>query len=134
MNTPMAGESDLDQLLQHMAPVVCPGTFVYCTFADASLPSGLAPVSTIHETEGLTAIVPKVQAQALGIDFQFESALITLSVHSSLSAVGFLARICDVLASASIPCNVLSGFYHDHLLVPVDRLPEALKALSSFHR
>lgn len=130
----MAGESDLDKLLQQMAPQVQPGTFVYCTLRDASLLHGLEPVCTMREAEGLTAIVPKEQAQALGIAFQFESVLITLSVHSSLAAVGFLARVCSVLAAASIPCNVVSGFYHDHLFVPSDKLPETLAALRQLSR
>lgn len=130
----MAGESDLDKLLQQMAPQVQPGTFVYCTLRDASLLDGLEPVCTMQEAEGLTAIVPKAQAQALGIAFQFESVLITLSVHSSLAAVGFLARVCSVLAAASIPCNVVSGFYHDHLFVPSDKLSETLAALGQLSR
>lgn len=130
----MAGESDLDQLLRYMAPVVQPGTFVYCTFPDGSLPDGLQPLCTLHEAEGLTAILPREQALALGIPFQFESAQITLSVHSSLTAVGFLARICSALAAASIPCNVVSGFYHDHLFVPAQQLPDALAALAQLSR
>lgn len=130
----MAGENDLDLLLQKMAPVVQPGTFVYCIFSDAVLPAGLHPVCTMREVEGLTAILPREQAQRMGIPYQFESALITLSVHSSLTAVGFLARICSALAAASIPCNVVSGFYHDHLFVPSDKLPETLAALGQLSR
>lgn len=130
----MTGENDLDQLLRTMAPVVCPGTFVYCTFSQASLPDGLEAISTFREAEGLTAIVPKANAEALGLHFEFESTLITLSVHSSLAAVGFLARVCRALAASSIPCNVVSGFYHDHLFVPCDRLPEALEALGRLTR
>lgn len=130
----MAGESDLDLLLQQMAPVVRPGTFVYCNFPDAGLPDGLTPICTMLEAEGLTAILPREQAQAQGIPYQFESALITLSVHSSLTAVGFLARICSALAATSIPCNVVSGYYHDHLLVPRDRLPDTLTALGQLSR
>lgn len=125
----MPGESNLEQLLQTMAPVVHPETFVYCTFSSFSLPCGLEPLSTVRESEGLTAIVPLSQARALDLDFQFESAMITLSVHSSLSAVGLLARVCGALAASGIPCNVVSGFYHDHLFVPPDELPAALQAL-----
>ncbi len=117
-----------------MAPEVQPGTFVYCTFPDALLPDGLKPVCTMLEAEGLTVILHREEAQARGIPFQFESALITLSVHSSLAAVGFLARICSALAAASIPCNVVSGFYHDHLFVPSHQLHEALASLGQLSR
>lgn len=130
----MAGESDLDKLLQRMAPQIRPGTYVFCNLPDTSHLGGLEPVCTMQEAEGLTAILPKEQAEARGIDFQFESVLITLSVHSSLAAVGFLARVCSVLAAASIPCNVVSGFYHDHLFVPPNQLSEALSALGQLSR
>lgn len=125
----MSGESNLERLLQTMAPVVHPETFVYCSFPDFSLPGGLEPLSTVRESEGLTAIVPLSQAKAFDLDFQFESTMITLSVHSSLTAVGLLARVCGALAASGIPCNVVSGFYHDHLFVPSEQLPTALLTL-----
>ena len=125
----MSGQSDLDQLLRSMAPVVHPDVFVFCSFPGGVLPEGLKPICTFQEAEGLTAILPRAQAQAAGLEFQFESALITLSVHSSLAAVGFLARVCAALAALGIPCNAVSGFYHDHLFVPTQRLDEATAAL-----
>ena len=37
---------------------------------------------------------------------------------------------CDVvLADAGVPCNMLAGYYHDHLLVPSERAAEALELL-----
>ena len=36
------------------------------------------------------------------------------------------ARAAD---AAGIPCNVLAGYFHDHLLVPVDRRDDAVRAL-----
>lgn len=125
----MSGQSDLDQLLRSMGPVVHPDVFVFCSFPRGALPEGLNPICTFQEAEGLTAILPRAQAQAAGLEFQFESALITLSVHSSLAAVGFLARVCAALAALGIPCNAVSGFYHDHLFVPTQRLDEATAAL-----
>ncbi|MFC3550786.1 hypothetical protein ACFOLC_07110 [Lysobacter cavernae] len=35
------------------------------------------------------------------------------------------------LAEQGIPCNVLTGLYHDHLLVAADRRDEALAALAA---
>ncbi|EKD51400.1 MAG: hypothetical protein ACD_62C00265G0006 [uncultured bacterium] len=55
--------------------------------------------------------------------------MITLTVHSGLDAVGFLARISTALAEAGISLNAVSAFYHDHLFVPVDRAGEAMVAL-----
>jgi uncharacterized protein len=91
-------------------------------------------VGTFHETEGLTAIVPLQQARALSLDFQFECRMVTLAVHSALDAVGFLARITAALAAQGIACNVVSGFRHDHLFVPRDRLEPALQALHRLSR
>ncbi len=125
----MLGEHEINQLLQSMAPVVHAETFVFCSFSNGSVPTGASPICTFREAEGLTAILPKAQARTFGLDFEFESTMITLSVHSSLAAVGFLARVCSALAAQNIPCNAVSGFYHDHLFVPTDRVDEALAAL-----
>jgi hypothetical protein len=54
---------------------------------------------------------------------------LTLTVWSSLEAVGLTAAFSRALADADIPCNVLAGYHHDHLLVPVDRADEAIAAL-----
>ena len=126
----MVGERNLDKLLQLMAPRVHPETFVFCCFRDFRLPQSLEPISTFAEAEGLTAIVPKKQAEALGIGFQFESAMVTLSVHSSLETIGFLARISVAVAAKGIPCNVVSGYFHDHLFVPPAKVAETLTALA----
>ena len=126
-----AGQRNLTKLLQGMEPRVHPGTFVYCFFPDFQLPLTLESIGTFREVEGLTAIVPLQQAKALGLPFQFESAMVTLTVHSALEAVGFMARISTALAAKGIPCNVISAFHHDHLFVPIDKVDEALQALQA---
>ena len=55
--------------------------------------------------------------------------MITLTIHSDLSAVGFLARITDKLAKAGISVNVCSGYYHDHLFVPIEKANNAIDIL-----
>lgn len=130
----MPAEHHIPTLLQQMTPSVHPEVFVFCCFPDGQLPPALTPVCTFHETEGLTAIVPLRQAQALGLPHQFESRLLTLTVHSALDAVGFLARISTALAAQGIACNVVSAFHHDHLFVPRDRLDDALRTLGNLSR
>ncbi|WP_029002149.1 ACT domain-containing protein [Azohydromonas australica] len=125
----MAGERDLRTLLRHMTPQQQPGTFVFCSFADDDLPTGLAPIATFREVEGLSAIVTLDEAQRAGVPYQFESGLITLTIHSSLDAVSFLAAVSVVLADAGIPCNAVSAFHHDHLFVPRDMTQRALGLL-----
>jgi hypothetical protein len=59
---------------------------------------------------------------------------ITLSVHSSLEAVGLIVAVSRALADAGIPANVIAGYHHDHVLVPTDRAAEALRALGALSR
>jgi hypothetical protein len=58
--------------------------------------------------------------------------MITLTIHSDLQAVGFLAPIMTRLAEAGISVNPVSAFYHDHLFVPWDKRNEAMEILESF--
>ena len=55
--------------------------------------------------------------------------MITCNVHSSLEAVGFMAKLSTVLAEKGIGCNPVSGFFHDHLFVPVKQASQAVDAL-----
>jgi hypothetical protein len=55
-------------------------------------------------------------------------------VHSALDAVGLTAAVSTALADAGLSCNVIAGYHHDHLLVPADRVAEALAVLSDLSR
>jgi hypothetical protein len=83
----------------------------------------------IQESEGTTLVVTVDEAREFGIDVEFEVAWLTLTVFSSLEAVGLTASFSAALAAAGIACNVLAGYHHDHLLVPVDRADEAIAVL-----
>jgi hypothetical protein len=127
----MSGERDLDTLRREMAPQLHPETFVYCSFPDFRIPPGLEPICTFREAEGVTAIVEKAQADVSAVPYVFESHLITLTVHSALDAVGFIATLAGRLADADIPCNVVAGYHHDHLFVPVADADRAMAALAA---
>jgi hypothetical protein len=128
----MAGERDLAALLRDMKPEMHEGIFVFCTITeDAKLPAGITPLLTFREAEGTTLVIPKGEAERIGLSHQFPSRLITLTVHSSLEAVGLLAAITARLAGAGISVNVVSAFYHDHLFVPENRADEALALLKN---
>ena len=60
--------------------------------------------------------------------------MITLRVHSSLSAVGLTAAVSTALSAAGVPCNVVAAFFHDHLFVPSGRAGEAIKILQDLSR
>lgn len=126
----MAAERDLDALLRQMKPELQPGTFVFCTIApDDRIPAALDPLLTFREQEGTTLVILREEAEAAGLRYAFASRLITLTVHSALDAVGFLAAITARLAAAGISVNVVSAFHHDHLFIAVDKADEAMVIL-----
>lgn len=127
----MSGECDQHRLQQQMEPRLQPETFVYCTFADFQLPTGLQPICTFREAEGLTAIVERSQAERARVPYVFEAGLITLTVHSSLEAIGFLATIATSLAKVGISCNAVAAYHHDHLFIPVARAADAMDVLNA---
>jgi hypothetical protein len=70
----------------------------------------------------------------MGLQFEFEAAMITLQVHSALDAVGLTAAVSSALADAGIACNVVAGYHHDHLFVPYERGEEAVAILTALAR
>jgi hypothetical protein len=126
----MPAELDLAALLRDMKPEMADGIFVFCMIAnDAEIPAAVKPMLTFREAEGTTLVIPREEAERFGLPHQFPSRLITLTVHSSLDAVGFLAAIAARLAAAGISVNAVSAFYHDHLFVPEQRADEAFALL-----
>ena len=126
----MSGETDLQKLLGAMEPELVPGLFVFATLPPGrAVPKHLAPVMVFQEREGTTLILRQEAADAAGLDAAFPCRMITLNVHSSLAAVGFLAVIASRLARAGMGVNPVSGFFHDHLFVPAERAGEAMAIL-----
>jgi hypothetical protein len=126
----MTGERDLTALLANVKPQMLPGIFVFCTIpASERIPAAVNPLLTFSEQEGTTLVIPREEAEAAGLRTAFASRLITLTVHSALDAVGFLAAITARLADAGISVNAVSAFHHDHLFVPTDRADEAMAVL-----
>ncbi len=84
---------------------------------------------TFEEAEGTTYILLKSEAETHGLAYEFPCRMITLSIHSSLAAVGFIARIAAELAKHDRGVNPVSGFFHDHLFVPDGRERDAMDVL-----
>jgi hypothetical protein len=125
----MTGETDLAKLLQNMRPERNPGEYVFCTVGSREQAMALQPVGMFQETEGTTVILPREQADALSLPYSLVCAWITLTVHSSLEAVGLTAAVSQALAEEDISCNVVAAYYHDHLFVPVKEAERAMEAL-----
>ena len=129
----MTGETDLQRLLSDMRPELKPGRYVF-TMAEGGVPSGVTPLMTMAEHEGLTLVVPQAEADAAGMAYDYVAGWITLRVHSALAAVGLTAAVSRALADAELSCNVVAGFHHDHLFVPYDRAEEAVDVLRRLAR
>ena len=120
------GEHNLGALLKFMEPALQDGEFVFCTVPD---PAGIHALCTFRESEGVTLICRQEEAERRGLSFTYPCRMITLTVHSSLEAVGFLAVICGELARRGIGVNVVSAYFHDHLFVAVTDAERAMEAL-----
>ena len=128
----MTGERDLVTLLRSMRPVLHPEMYVFATLKPGEeAPPSVAPIMTFREEEGMTLILLESEARSIGLAGTFRSRLITLQVHSSLAAVGFLAAVGTRLAEAGLAVNAVSAYFHDHLFVPAERAEEALATLQS---
>jgi uncharacterized protein len=127
----MAGTTDLGQLLRTLEPVRRDGEFVYATVVE--VPAGLPVEAMVREPEGLTVVVRRDAADIHGIRYDYVAAWITLTVHSSLEAVGLTAAFATALGREGISCNVLAGHHHDHILVATadaERAMVVLRALA----
>ena len=135
----MPGELSLSALLRSLKPNLRPDTYVWATLPATTLASLPAPllasaVFTYAESEGLTLGLPEQVATANNLAYTYPSRQITLDIHSSLEAVGFMAAISTRLAKEGFSANPVSAYYHDHLFVKAeeaDRILEVLRTIGS---
>jgi hypothetical protein len=123
------GEMDLQVMLDSLDVERRPGTF---TFVAVEVPTpGLlaAAHGMVKEGKLTTLVLPVESARRAGLPVVVEMAWLSLTVKSSLEAVGLTAAFSRLLAAQDISCNVLAGYHHDHLLVPEERAADAIKAL-----
>ncbi|KAJ5173212.1 hypothetical protein N7492_005805 [Penicillium capsulatum] len=134
----MSGEHDLTTLLASMEPTLDPTTYVFITTTQPlpSLPlSTLNPQLIAQEAEGTTIVTTASLAAAHGLtEVVFPCKKISLAIHSSLDAIGLIAAITNRLKDHRISTNVVSGFFHDHIYVPVDRAEDAMRVLGELSR
>jgi uncharacterized protein len=125
------GETDLDAMLATLAVQRRPGVFTYIA-VEVPTPGLVAAAHAMVKEGALTTIVlPVDAAERAGQLVTVRFAWLTLTVQSSLEAVGLTAAISERLTRENIACNVLAGYHHDHLLVPVERVDDAVRALTA---
>ncbi len=127
----MSGELNLQALFKSLTATLIDGVYVFITLPSDEVPEDITPRMRFEEAEGTTLIMLQSEAEALGFAFEFPCRMITLDVHSSLEAVGFIAYIATQLAKHDMGVNPVSGFYHDHLFVPDGREQDALQILET---
>lgn len=129
----MAGIVELHALLKSMRPAMQCGEYVFCTVAGNYTDyAHLQPLACFMESEGLTLILSVDAAEKAQLPYERTFKQITLTVHSSLDAVGLTAAVATKLASYGISANVVAAYYHDHIFVHSERADAALLALEEF--
>jgi uncharacterized protein len=127
----MTGENNLSLLLKNMRPLLQEGDYVFCKLPDLSTIPIADVLMIFKEQEGITLIVKKEIADRLQVPYSYTAAWITLTVHSSLEAVGLTAAFAKPLSDANISCNVVAAFYHDHIFVAKADAKKAMEVLNS---
>jgi hypothetical protein len=122
--------SDLHTLLRTLAPVLRDGEWVFCSLdPEVARTHAHAALASVREDEGTSLVLTRAHAAAAGLPDAPTFRCLTLTVHSSLEAVGLTAAVATALAARGIAANVIAGACHDHLLVPAARADEALAVL-----
>lgn len=130
----MIGETNLDELIRSLSAVLVEGLYVFATIPSSQQLVDVRPRMIFEEAEGTTIILLKSDAETHALPYEFPCRLITLNIHSSLEAVGFMARITTELAKQNMGVNPVSGFFHDHLFVPDGREDDAMSVLQQMSK
>lgn len=126
----MAGEKSLKKLIQTLRPKLNPGEYVFTTQQTLDGITVKDCVGQFIESEGTTLIMERKKADSLRLSYEFIASWITLTVHSSLDAVGLTAIFSSALAKNGIGCNIVSAYFHDHIFVNKKDCKNAIRVLT----
>lgn len=127
----MSGETNLSMLLRSAQPEHNSGNYVFCKVHNLTGININNVVLMFKEKEATTLVLDQNIADGLGLEYSSVFAWITLTIHSSLDAVGLTAAFSTALAKESISCNVVAAFYHDHIFVASADVDRAMVILST---
>ena len=128
----MSGEKNLEVLLKSMKPKLNSGEYVFCTEKGIEKLNLDDSIMVFKEEESTTIVTKKEYADKLNLKYSFVSSWITLTVHSALDAVGLTAAFSKALTESNISCNVIAGYYQDHIFVDCKDVEKAMDVLNKF--
>ncbi len=126
----MSGEENLKNIVKNLKFELNEGEYVFCSDKDGDFDLKDA-LFTFNEKEGLTVVFKKEKADMLCLSYSYIASWITLSVHSSLNAVGLTALFSSALAKNGISCNVVAAYYHDHIFVSKGDCARSMEILNN---
>ena len=128
----MSGEKDLQKLLKNMKPEHNSGDYVFCKIEKVENINLNEIEMLFKEKEAFTLILKKENAEKLNLEYSVVMSWITLSVHSSLEAIGLTAAFSNALSEHEISCNVVAAYYNDNIFIDKKDTVKAMEILSSF--
>jgi uncharacterized protein len=130
----MNGETNLETLIKSMTPKLNEGDYVFCTVAEPGKIDMDKVTCFFKEEEAFTIIIKKSLADEMELTYSYVAAWITLTVHSSLDAVGLTAAFSKALGDNNISCNVVAAYYHDHIFVNKQDAEKAMGVLNNLSK
>ena len=115
---------------KNIKPKLNEGEYVFCSVDNIEKLDIKNLVGSFKENEGYTIILSKKEATSLGFTYSFVAAWITLSITSSLESVGLTSSFSNALTQEGISCNVIAGYFHDHIFV---KFGDRIKAMEVFN-
>lgn len=133
-----SAKEDLNTIIASLQPVLDARSYVFALLGEAddstTIVQSALVWASVRESEGVTCILAKEEADRRGFGYNGVWRRITCMVHSSLEAVGLTALLSSTLARHGISANIVAAFYHYHVFVPDERAHEAMQLLLELQR